>query len=176
VHNTGRVPVRIDQRLLFPFEEPLPLTTGYTQMFIHTRLRQHLVEVFVTGPDGERPVARHTEPTAQPRTWPLTETERLVLAVLFRRYLESEDHPQPLSKREAAQNLQDLQPEVGWTARRVEHVVTRVRSRLSEAGVPGLTRGEVGEPVGNAVSHNLIQELLLTTTLIPKDLELIDAR
>ncbi|MFF3573845.1 hypothetical protein ACFYXQ_39445 [Nocardia jiangxiensis] len=49
-----------------------------------------------------------------------------------------------------------------------------VRNRLSRAGVAGLTRAEVGEPVGNALNHNLIQELLQTTTLAPFDLAHID--
>jgi hypothetical protein len=40
--------------------------------------------------------------------------------------------------------------------------------------VAGLTRDEVGEPVGNALNHNLITELLLTTTLVPPDLAEID--
>lgn len=38
----------------------------------------------------------------------------------------------------------------------------------------GLTRDEVGEPVGNTLNHNLITELLLTTTLVPPDLAEID--
>ena len=45
-----------------------------------------------------------------------------------------------------------------------------MRRRLSSAGVPGLTREEVGEPVGNMLNHNLIGELLRTRTLVPPDL------
>jgi hypothetical protein len=40
--------------------------------------------------------------------------------------------------------------------------------------VPGLTREEVGEPVGNALNDNLIRELVLSTTLVPPDLALLD--
>jgi hypothetical protein len=58
----------------------------------------------------------------------------------------------------------------GCAAKRVEHVIYRVRARLSRAGVPGLTREEVSNPVGNTLNHNLIQELLMTTTLVPMDL------
>ncbi len=36
--------------------------------------------------------------------------------------------------------------------------------------MPGLTREEVGEPVGNMLNHNLITELLRTRTLVPPDL------
>ncbi|MGH3874906.1 MAG: hypothetical protein ACRDSR_25960 [Pseudonocardiaceae bacterium] len=35
-------------------------------------------------------------------------------------------------------------------------------------------RNEVGEPVGNALNHKLILELLLSTTLVPPDLRLLD--
>ncbi|MDR3082064.1 MAG: hypothetical protein LBV60_14265 [Streptomyces sp.] len=53
---------------------------------------------------------------------------------------------------------------------RGEHRVKAVRDHLSTKGVVGLTRREVGEPVGNALNHNLIQEPLRTTTLTPPDL------
>lgn len=47
--------------------------------------------------------------------------------------------------------------------------------RLSRAGgVEGLTREEVGEPVGNTLNHNLIMELLRSTTLVPSDLNLLE--
>ena len=49
-----------------------------------------------------------------------------------------------------------------------------IRRRLTRAGVPGLTREEVGEPVGNMLNHNLITELLQTRTLVPPDVLLLD--
>lgn len=49
-----------------------------------------------------------------------------------------------------------------------------VRRRLARREVRGLTRDEVGEPVGNALNHNLLLELLLSTTLVPPDLRLVD--
>jgi hypothetical protein len=70
--------------------------------------------------------------------------------------------------------LAELQPSEGWTAKRVEHLVSNVRTRLSRDGVPGLTREEVGEPVGNALNDNLFRVLLLTTTLVPADLDVLD--
>ena len=39
----------------------------------------------------------------------------------------------------------------------------------------GMVRDEVGEPVGNALNHNLISELLLTATLVPPELAAIGA-
>ena len=74
---------------------------------------------------------------------------------------------------EAAAMFAELQPDAGWTPKRVEHAVTAIRTRMSKGGVPGLTREEVGEPVGNALNDNLIRELVLSTTLVPPDLELL---
>lgn len=54
-------------------------------------------------------------------------------------------------------------------------MVAAIRARLSREGVPGLVREEVGEPVGNALNDNLMRELVLSTTLVPPDLALIDA-
>jgi hypothetical protein len=56
----------------------------------------------------------------------------------------------------------------------VEHLVARVRARLSRAGVAGLTREEVTGPVGNALNHNLLTEMVRSTTLVPPDLRRLD--
>ena len=74
----------------------------------------------------------------------------------------------------AAAQLAELRPAAGWTRKRVEHLVVGVRNRLSADGVAGLTRAEIGEPVGNALNHNLLRELLLSTTLVPPDLAVLD--
>jgi hypothetical protein len=87
---------------------------------------------------------------------------------------DPEAHPQPLTWRQAYEHLNDLKPDAGWTAKKVEHKVTTVRDRLSRGGVPGLTREEVGEPVGNTLNQNLIRELMESTTLVPPDLALLD--
>ncbi|WP_218892910.1 MULTISPECIES: FHA domain-containing protein [unclassified Streptomyces] len=177
VSNAGRLPIRcLGGRLLFRGEEPLPLDTGYTPLFAGgSRGREHLLEVFVTGPEGERPVPRHGDVTRPPRVWALTEQERLALVVLGRRYLLHEPRPQPLTWRQTAAELAESQPWAGWTDKRVEHLVNGVRTRLSRDGVPWLTREELGEPVGNALNDNLIRALLASTTLVPMDLALIDA-
>ncbi|QIS19440.1 FHA domain-containing protein [Nocardia terpenica] len=176
VSNTGRLPVRLPgSRMLFEGEQPIPLCPGYTPVFVRgSGRREHLLELYVTGADhGYRPV-HPADPTAPERTWQLSDTERLVLVVLAQRYLLQEAYPQPMAWRQAAEHLRDLQPDAGWNAKRVEHAVEKVRARLSAAGVPGLTRDEVGEPVGNTLNHNLIRELMDSTTLVPPDLNLLD--
>lgn len=176
VHNTGKLPIRLPgSRLLFAAEEPVPFQPGYTPMFIRgTSRREHLLEVYVTDDERRGPVARHRDPTQLPRQWRLDDDEKLALVVLGQRYLLHEARPQPLSWRQAADQLHELQPAAGWTQKKVEHTVVAVRNLLSRNGVPGLTRDEVGEPVGNALNDNLLTELLLSTTLVPPDLALLD--
>ncbi|WP_345472314.1 FHA domain-containing protein [Actinoallomurus oryzae] len=176
LHNTGRLPIRLPgARLLFGNEEPVPLAEGYTPLFVRgSNEREHLLEVYVAGADGRRPAPRHEDVTRPPRMWALDEDERLALIVLGQRYLLHEPRPQPLSWHVAAAQLAELRPDAGWTRKKVEHLVLGVRNRLSAGGVAGLTRAEIGEPVGNALNHNLIRELLLSTTLVPPDLAVLD--
>jgi hypothetical protein len=176
VSNTGRLPIRLPgSQWLFSSEESLPLAAGYTPLFVPgTRGREHLLELYVAGDDGERPAPRPGDVTEPPRTWRLQSEERLALVVLGQRYLLHESDPQPLGRQQAADQLVELQPAAGWTARKVEHMATAVRTRLSKAGVPNLTREEIGEPVGNKLNDNLLRELLLSTTLVPPDLRLLE--
>lgn len=176
VHNTGRLPIRLPgSRLLFTDEDAIPIIEGYTPLFVRgSRGREHLLELYVTGADGARPASVPHDVTQPPRIWRLQPDERLALVVLGQRYLLHEARPQPLSWRQTADQLDELRPGEGWTAKRVEHLVVAVRTRLSKDGVAGLTRDEVGEPVGNALNHNLLNELLLSTTLVPPDLALLD--
>lgn len=174
--NTGRLPIRLPGSMwLFPGGEPIPLAEGYAPLFLRGSAgREHLLELFVVGEAGRRPPSQHADITQPPNVWRLSPDERLALVVLGQRYLYHEANPQPLSWRQAAAQLADLQPDAGWTFKRVEHLVVGVRGRLSRAGVGGLTREEVGEPVGNSLNHNLLTELVLSTTLVPPDLELLD--
>jgi hypothetical protein len=176
VSNTGRRPLRLPgSRMLSPDEEPVPLSEGYTPLFVQGASgREHLLELYVTGPEGRRPSSRHGDPTQLPRVWRLQPDERLALIVLGQHYLLHDAHPHPLSWRQAADQLAELQPGAGWTSKRVEHMITSVRIRLSRNGVAGLTRDEVGEPVGNTLNHNLLIELVQSTTLIPLDLAILD--
>lgn len=91
-----------------------------------------------------------------------------------RRHLLHEAYPQPCTGQQVATDLGALLPDEQWSAKRVKHLVSGVRRRLSRAGVPGLTREEVGEPVGNMLNHNLVTELLQTRTLVPPDVLLLD--
>ncbi|WP_333767067.1 FHA domain-containing protein [Streptomyces sp. IBSBF 2435] len=178
ISNRGRLPIRLARgRLLFTGEEPLPLDTGYTPLFVRgSRHREHLLEVYVTDADGTAPTPRPADITLPPRTWILTAQERLVLVVLGRRYLLHEVRPQPLTWQDTAAHLARLQPGASWGPKKVEHVVSAVRTRLSRDGVPYLTREEIGEPVGNTLNDHLLRELLLSTTLVPPDLALLDVR
>lgn len=176
VHNTGQLPLRFPgSRLLFTEDEPIPLATGYTPLFVRgSGGREHLLELYVAGGDEQTDQARPGDSTHPPKKWPLSDSERLAVIVLGQRYLLHEQHPQPLSWGQAAEHLADLQPDAGWRARRVEHLIAAVRARLSEGGVSGLTREELGEPIGNTLNHNLIQKLMESTTLVPPDLQLLD--
>jgi hypothetical protein len=173
---TGRLPIRFPHaHTLFAGEEPIPLAAGYTPLFVlGTSGREHLMEIYIAGDSGTRPAIRHTEPTQPPRVWKLSPDERLALTVVGQRYLLHELHPLPLSWRQAADQLAELQPDAGWTGKRVEHLVANVRTRLSRDGVAGLTREEVGEPVGNALNDNLFEALLMSTTLVPADLDVLE--
>ena len=176
VRNTGQLPIRLPgSRMLFRDEGALPLVTGYTPMFIRgARGREHLMELYVAGEDGRRPSPRPDDVTAPPKTWRLSDDERLALVALGQRYLLHDLHPQPLAWRQVADLLTEARPGEGWTGRRAEHLVADVRARLSKEGVAGLTREEVGEPVGNKLNENLLTELMLTTTLAPPHLALLD--
>lgn len=175
LQNIGRLPIRLPgSRMVFPDTEPVELPVGYTPIFIRGRSgRDHLVEVRVAGAvSADR--QRHSDLTKSAPAWGLDRHERLVLTVLGQRYLRHEAHPQPLSWRQVADELGELEPDQGWTAKRAEHIGVAVRKRLSAAGVAGLTRDEVGDPVGNALNHNLLLELVSSATLIPPDLRILD--
>jgi hypothetical protein len=175
LRNTGRLPIRLPaSRMIFPDTEPVDLAVGYTPMFIRSRSgRDHLVEVRVAGATG---VARskHSDLTSAEPIWSLSADERLVLVVLGQRYLRHDAYPQPLSWRQVSDELNEIVPDQGWTAKRAEHIGVAVRKRLSGAGVPGLTRDEVGDPVGNALNHNLLLELVSSAALVPPDLRILD--
>lgn len=183
IANTGKGPIRLGNvGYLFPRDERLPIPDGYTPAFIMGspkgrnpgERREHLIELYVAGPSGTRPAARHADPTRPPRTWSLTRDDRLALIAIGQRYLYHDFHPLPMGYKQAAEQLAELDPEAGWTEVRVRRRVENVRNRLSRAGVPGLTKEEVGEPVGNVLNENLIKELMLSTTLVPRDLALLD--
>ena len=176
LENVGRAPIRMPgaRLVLSGHREVLPM--AYTPLFIVCEEREHLLEVRVAGRTPADLPSLPEMSTRQAQVWTLTERERLVLVVLGCRYLRHEVHPQPLTWGEVASELNDLQPAESWGPKGVAHVVLKVRERLRAKGVRGLVREEVGEPVGNALNHNLLVELLLSTTLVPTDLRLLDGR
>jgi hypothetical protein len=173
VSNIGQLPIRLPRtRLLFKDEDPLPLPLGYTPLFVRG-VREHLLEVYVAGEDGP-PATLHGAVTQQPKRWRLTDDERLLLVILGQRYLLHEANPQPVARSEVADAMTELRPGSEWNVKRVDRMIAEVRTRLSVAGVGGLRREEVGEPVGNSLNDNLLKELVLSTTLVPPDLSLLD--
>lgn len=174
--NTGQSPIRLSSAIILHREsEPIPLSTGYTALFLRgSRDREHILELHVTGADGEIQLARPGHETVPPKRWRLTTEERQVLTVVGQRFLLYDPQPQPLSRQQAAAELAALQPRANWTIKRVEHIVSAVRRRLSDGGVYGLQRDEVSEPIGFALTVNLMRELVMSTTLVPLDLEWLD--
>lgn len=176
VSNEGGQPIRIaESQLLFRGQDPIALDSGYTPLFIRgTARREHLLEIFVTDAERSVPGPLHLHDTCNPTPYPLTDEERLVLIVLAQRYLRYERNTQPWTREATANLLAEMQPQAQWKLRRVDDVVAAVRQRLTGRGVKGLQAKDLPQPIGNMLNHNLIQELMLSGTLVPRDLERID--
>lgn len=174
--NLGRLALEVSgTHRLNSADDPLPLGPGYTSVLISSRTRKHLLELHVVEASGWRPPPVFDLRTQVPRTWPLSDDERLVLVALGQRYLLQEDNPQPLAYQHVANLLNELKPGSDWNERKVEARVSNVRARLIASGVANLTRREVGEPVGNLLNQNLLTELVVTSgTLTVGDLALIE--
>lgn len=174
IRNEGRVPIRLPRSTLLVAGQEVPLAEGYIPLFIRTApQREHLIEVRIVGRSRTGASARPSDETVPRQSWEINDTERLVLTALAQRYLRQDAHPQPLSWRQVDAELNTLAGREEWRHNRAANVVAAVRRRLTKAGVPGLTLDDVGDPVGNALNHNLIQELLESTTLMPPDLRLL---
>ncbi|MFD7577583.1 FHA domain-containing protein [Kitasatospora sp. NPDC059817] len=178
--NTGNLPIELPDGVLMLTSHKRIIGPGYTPLVINSsKRRSHLVEVRVVDGDDLHPRSTSGADTAAPETvYLLSLQERLVLAALARRYLEGQDaFPLPSAWEETAR-LVNASPHVTkfWTHKSVANTVEDVRERLRRRGVRGLTRDEVGEPVGSTLSVNLIRELLKTATLNAQDLELLADR
>jgi pSer/pThr/pTyr-binding forkhead associated (FHA) protein len=174
IRNDGKLPIQLPGQnlLLTGGESPLPV--GYSPLFIRSeQRREHLLEVRIVGTGHDSAGAEPDQETVSRRIWPLNEVERIVLTALAQRYLRQERYPQPQSWNAVASEVNELPGQRGWNAHKAANVVGAVRARLSRAGVKGLTLEEVGEPAGNALNHNLIYELLETTSLVAPDLRLL---
>lgn len=177
IRNTGRLPIEIPGVTMLLQGHESPIKSGYTPMLITSRRRPaHLLEIHVVGYDRNGADEEPHAETRPPDVYDLSLAERLILTSLAQRYLRGEAHPQPVTWRQVADDLNQLPDGRTWSAKSVEHKVSIVRERLASGAdpIPGILREEVGEPVGNVLNHNLIQALLRTATLIPEDLALIE--
>jgi hypothetical protein len=177
LRNEGNLPIRLPQsRFLLTGNEVL-LAEGYSALFIRTsKRREHLLEVRVVGTGAKDTMAGTAAPTITraAESWDIDETERLVLTALALRYLRQEPHPQPQSWKQVALDLNRAAGgDSDWTHKKAANVVLKVRERLMPY-VDGLRLEDWGDPAGNMVNHQLIQELLQTATLRPPDLRLLE--
>ncbi len=178
LRNTGQQLLRLPRgQLVHAATEPIPLAAGYTPVFVRgSGYREHLIELYVTDYDDRGPDAKETAPTVPPKRWPLDDDERLVLVVLGQEYLRYDPEPRPLVYRRAVAQLQAIQPEYGWTKRKIEDRVRSVRKRLHESGCvrSKLVRNEDDDSCDATLMHNLLRELVESTTLVPPDLLELD--
>jgi hypothetical protein len=178
LRNTGLQLVRLPRgRMMHRASEPLPLTTGYTPLFVKgSGYREHLVELYVADHDDQGPVSRRRADTLRPQTWALDDDERLLLVVLGQRYLLYEEDPRPLTYSMAARQLAHLRPDGNWNERRIEYRIEAVRRRLHGTGFRYALMHDRSEerPSDNSLLHNLLKGLVESTTLVPPDLNLVD--
>ncbi|MBE1877668.1 FHA domain-containing protein [Myceligenerans pegani] len=177
LRNSGRRNLQLPGTTqLFHESAPYPLTPGYTPVFIRTSAsRTHLVEIYVSDGTGNGPRPVYGEPTFDGQTWALSPAEKLAVVATAQPYLLYERHPEPWSREAVAALLRDVDRGERWSKSKVGRIVDGVRERLSSKGVPGLTAAEVGSPVGNRLKHNLVVELMASRTIVPPDLDLLDA-
>ncbi|MFI7700103.1 FHA domain-containing protein [Nonomuraea sp. NPDC049480] len=179
LRNMGRQLVRLPRgQLMHTSTDPIPLAEGYTPLFIRgSGHRQHLVELYVAGHEGETHGNRHEIETIPPKMWELDDTERLLLVVLGERYLLYEESPRPLTYRQAKERLAYLRPEDNWRKNIIEDRIEVVRRRLHAAGFPYplLHDQAAGRPYDNNLLHNLLRGLVESTTLVPPDLNLLES-
>jgi hypothetical protein len=177
LRNEGKLPIRLPQSRFLLSGNEIPLSEGYSPLFIRTsRQREHLLEVRVVGRPDAVVDAHDMTGTLSPDSWQIDGVERVVLTALALRYLRQEPHPQPQSWNQVAADLNNVAANgrTDWTPKKTANTVLKVRERLA-SHVPGLRLEDWGDPAGNMVNHQLIQELLQTATLRPPDLRLLDA-
>ena len=177
IRNKGKLPIQLPGEAMLLSGHELLIEPGYTPLFIgSSKGRSHLLEVYVVGSRTTDACAEQRGRTRAPDVYDLNLVERLVLTALAQRYLRQERYPQPVSWNQVAHDLNRLPDGRQWTPKIAAHIVGAVRERLADGPdpIPGMRREDgVGEPVGNTLNHNLIQALLLSTTLMPSDLHLL---
>lgn len=169
--NLGRSPIRMPGGALLLTGHRAELPRTYAPLSVLSPRQEYLLEVRVVGP---RPAGAGGEVfedlTVTRPKWPLSAEERLVVVCLAQRYLRGEPYPQPLTWGRVAEELAARYPEVRWNAHRAANIVGKIRRTLHGAGVAGMVEDEIPQPVGNALNHNLIVELLESTTITREDL------
>lgn len=174
LRNEGRRPIQLPGGDLLLHGHEHVVTAGYMPLTIETPNHRHLIEVHLTGISRTMKDEDNSEvSTSDSDAYHLSPVERLVATALAQRYLRQEHFPQPVSWKQVADDLRRAAPQRSWTAKGAEHTIARVRERLSKGRylVPGLLSEDgIGHPVGNMLSHNLIQVLLRSATLLPEDL------
>jgi hypothetical protein len=176
LRNIGKLPIRLVDETMVLTGHELALRTGCTPLLVGAPAhRVHLVEVHVSGVGRPGAGVGPESPTRSPDEYELSDTERLAVVALGQRYLRQDPSPQPVSWSQAASDLSRAPGARRWTARSVEHVVAALRQRLAtgRAPIPNILRGEMPEPVGNTLNHNLIMALLRSAALTPHDLALL---
>ncbi|MGP3967828.1 FHA domain-containing protein [Streptomyces sp. 6N223] len=160
--------------------DPIPLSPGYTAVFVQgTGYREHVLELYVTDHEHDGPGSRAGAPTIKPSRWHLEEEERHVLVVLGQDYIRYEPDARPLPRRRVVEQLNILFPDAErpWTTRRVDDILYAVRKRLHESGRvrrPLVPDTDNGRAYDNTLMHNLLTELVDSTTLVPPDLAELD--
>jgi hypothetical protein len=177
VRTLGGRPVQVGTEVLRRGDEPVPLAEGCTALLVEGEnpRDRHLVRVRVLGA-VERPPRRVASGTIPVRCFRLDPTERLVLTAIAEGHLRRIQDPQPLTARAAADRLATVQPEAGWTHRKVEHLVRHVRERLAGQGIEGLVPEPGCTGFDNAYRRNLIDVLVGSGTLGAGDLHLLRPR
>jgi hypothetical protein len=174
VRTLGGRPVRVGgTHVLRRGDEPVPLSDGRTSLLVEGADPRdlHLVRVRVVGP-AEQPVQGVGSGTVPVRRFRLDATERLVLTVIAQRHLLRCPDPQPLTAREAAVELDVLQPAAGWTHKKVGHLVKKVRDRLSDE-LPNVVPEPGATGFDSSYRRNLIEALVDSGTLGAADLRLL---
>jgi hypothetical protein len=185
LRNHGTLPIQFPDSTLLLAGQDAPVPHGYTQLLIGTPLHPgapgpapHMLELYLAaGPATVGPPAESDDTTSEPIKYRLSERERLVVVALAQRYLRQEPHPQPVSWKQVAYDLNRAAPGEEWSGKAAAHLVASVRERIAAGPrpvAPLLREDGIGDPVGNALNHNLIQALLKSATLQPCDLRLLN--
>lgn len=174
INNLGQPPIRLSSGSLLHNGSWSELAGPHVPLFVGGKRRSHLLDVRIAGRTGRPGVDVSSLDTTRD-AWPLTEQQRLVVTCLAERYLLEEQYAQPQTWKLVADRMSHLDPAGRWDWRHAARVVESLRDELTARGVPGLQRtDDIPEPVGNVLNHNLIMELLVTTTITPQDLAAID--